>query len=90
MRRVAETLASSKQLHQYAIRSGSREEIEWGSKNTDFHLIELFEPLRRLLNEIGGCSIYVSLDIDVVDPSFAPGTGTPEPEALAFQTFLGH
>ncbi|MEG3065520.1 agmatinase [Acetomicrobium sp.] len=83
MRRVAETLASSKQLHQYAIRSGSREEIEWGSKNTDFHLIELFEPLRRLLNEIGGCSIYVSLDIDVVDPSFAPGTGTPEPGGIS-------
>ncbi|MDR9770893.1 agmatinase [Acetomicrobium sp.] len=83
MRRVAETLASSKQLHQYAIRSGSREEIEWGWKNTDFHLIELFEPLRRLLNEIGGCSIYVSLDIDVVDPSFAPGTGTPEPGGIS-------
>jgi len=83
MRRVAENLASSKQLHQFAIRSGSREEIEWGSKNTDFHLIELFDPLRKLLNEIGECSIYVSLDIDVVDPSFAPGTGTPEPGGIS-------
>ncbi len=27
--------------------------------------------------------IYISIDIDVLDPSFAPGTGTPEPDGIA-------
>jgi agmatinase len=28
---------------------------------------------------------YVSLDMDVVDPSIAPGTNSPEPDGLSFQ-----
>ncbi len=33
---------------------------------------------------MGGCdAIYLSVDIDVLDPGFAPGTGTPEPGGLA-------
>jgi agmatinase len=31
----------------------------------------------------GTDSVYLSLDIDVLDPGFAPGTGTPEPGGLA-------
>jgi agmatinase len=27
--------------------------------------------------------VYVSVDIDVLDPAFAPGTGTPEPGGLS-------
>jgi agmatinase len=29
-----------------------------------------------------GHPVYVSIDIDVVDPGFAPGTGTPEPGGI--------
>jgi len=39
----------------------------------------VLEPLRKNLPLLCGCPIYVTLDIDVVDPAFAPGTGTPEP-----------
>lgn len=97
MRRIAEHLASPRHLHQFAIRSGSRDEIEWGKRNVDLHLIDLLEPLRDVLVKLEGCPIYISLDIDVLDPSFAPGTGTPEPEGIsvkdlfkALRMFNGH
>ena len=34
---------------------------------------------RRLSTAIGGRPIYISIDIDVLDPSYAPGVGNPEP-----------
>ena len=40
-------------------------------------------PLRRLLKRFGGQPTYLSLDIDVVDPAFAPGTGTPQVGGLS-------
>ena len=36
-------------------------------------------PLSKLAPELGRRPVYVTIDIDVVDPAFAPGTGTPEP-----------
>lgn len=34
--------------------------------------------IKGIVNKIGDKPVYISLDIDVVDPAFAPGTGTPE------------
>lgn len=33
-------------------------------------------------------SLYISIDIDVIDPAFAPGTGYPEPGGLSSRDFL--
>jgi agmatinase len=33
--------------------------------------------------------VYLSLDIDCLDPAFAPGTGTPEPGGLSTNQVLG-
>ncbi len=38
--------------------------------------------VHRVLDAIGGYPAYLSLDIDVLDPAFAPGTGTPEPGGM--------
>lgn len=35
-----------------------------------------------IVREIGDAPTYVSVDVDVLDPAFAPGTGTPEPGGL--------
>ena len=35
--------------------------------------------IQKIRNRVGNTPIYLSIDIDVVDPAFAPGTGTPEP-----------
>jgi agmatinase len=42
----------------------------------------------ELVKEIGDQPVYVSLDIDVLDPAFAPGTGTPEPGGLTSRELI--
>jgi agmatinase len=74
------------------VRSVSRDEIEDIEKNFKdrFHYIDAFEvrrigieaALKRALKWIGKKNIYLSLDMDALDPAYAPGTGTPEPFGL--------
>ncbi len=45
-------------------------------------------PIRRLLKRFHGQPTYLSLDIDVVDPAFAPGTGTPQVGGLSSAQIL--
>jgi agmatinase len=78
MRRVVETIGG-KNLYQFGIRSGTREEFAFARSNTNTFIDRVVEPLTESLPSLKGRPVYVSLDIDVVDPSFAPGTGTPEP-----------
>ena len=40
------------------------------------------EALDRVRARVGNRPVYVSIDIDVLDPAHAPGTGTPEPGGL--------
>jgi agmatinase len=40
------------------------------------------DEIRRRLDALGRPPVYLSLDIDCLDPAFAPGTGTPEPGGL--------
>ncbi len=78
MRRVAEVVGSHN-LYQFGIRSGTAEEFDYGRENTWFYPFEILNPLREVVDQLHGRPVYVTLDIDVVDPAFAPGTGTPEP-----------
>ena len=36
------------------------------------------ETIARIRERVGDARVYVSFDVDFVDPAFAPGTGTPE------------
>jgi agmatinase len=40
------------------------------------------EVVGRTLEVVGGGAVYVTVDVDVLDPAFAPGTGTPEPGGM--------
>ena len=66
-------------IYQFGIRSGLREEFLLGSQRTNFYPFKVAEPLERTVKAVGDRPLYVTIDIDVVDPSYAPGTGTPEP-----------
>ena len=46
------------------------------------------DTLARVSERAGGAPVYVSVDIDVLDPAFAPGTGTPEPGGLSSRELL--
>ncbi len=45
-------------------------------------------PIRPMLKRFRGQPTYLSLDIDVVDPGFAPGTGTPQVGGLSSAQIL--
>lgn len=77
MHKVVEMLGP-KRVYQFGIRSGIREEFLYARENTYLVLEEVLEPLKAVLAELKGKPVYVTLDIDVVDPAFAPGTGTQE------------
>ena len=78
MRRVAEQVGLAS-LAGLGVRSGVRE--EWELRGRTFAAGEgtLLEQVRRVVPWVQGAPFYLTVDIDVVDPAFGPGTGTPEP-----------
>ncbi len=77
-----------KKMYHFGIRSGSREEIAFGREQSNLFLHEVLEPLMRVLPALRDQPVYVSVDIDVADPAFAPGTGTPEPGGCTAREIL--
>ncbi|MGE5571804.1 MAG: agmatinase [Bacteroidota bacterium] len=78
LRRVAEVIGMDN-LYQIGIRSGTAGEFALTSGGPYRVSGPVPEAVRAALQEVGDRPCYVTLDIDVVDPAFAPGTGTPEP-----------
>lgn len=77
--RRAVDLVGGKNIYQFGIRSGTREEFAYARENTNMFIGKVTEPLKKLLPDLQGSPIHITLDIDVVDPAYAPGTGTAEP-----------
>ena len=44
--------------------------------------------IARMLARVGDRPVYVSIDVDVMDPAFTPGTGTPEAGGLSSREML--
>ena len=87
MRRVYEELGEKK-IYQFGIRSGTREEFIFGKNRNHFHPFTL-EEVKDVIWEIPDHTpIYVTIDLDVLDPSVFPGTGTPEPGGVSFLELL--
>ncbi|MFZ5776581.1 MAG: agmatinase [Bacillota bacterium] len=78
MRRVA-SLLGPKNIFQAGIRSGTRQEYDYAVANTNLLRVPILEAVDRMLSLLAGRPVYITLDVDVVDPAYAPGTGTPEP-----------
>ncbi len=74
-------------IYQFGIRSGTQKEFEFGRKYTNLHFNSL-EGLNQVIEEIGNHPVYVTIDLDVLDPSIFPGTGTPEPGGVSFQELI--
>lgn len=82
MRRVVE-LVGAHGVHQLGIRSGTREEFAFARRMTRLYPHQIVEPLAEVVRSLRGRPVYVTVDIDVLDPGFAPGAGTPEPGGRA-------
>lgn len=76
-------------IHQFCIRSGEREEFQFASRHTDFHPFT-FEGLGETVRELKEkqVPVYFTIDLDCMDPSVFPGTGTPEAGGVSFMELL--
>ena len=86
MRRILE-LEGVGPLHQFGIRSGAREEFEWMRANETLRPITP-EGVESVLEEIGDRAIYLTLDVDVINPGEMSGTGSPEPGGPGFDALI--
>lgn len=85
IRRCWEILGNGR-IHQFGIRSGEKDEFEWAkSGHTSLHPFDL-EGLEETVESLQGKPVYFTLDLDVLDPSVFPGTGTPEPGGIDYMT----
>jgi agmatinase len=71
-------------VHQVGVRSGERREWDLARHRTAWSSTELLLP-DSVRESIGRRPVYVSIDIDVLDPAHAPGTGCPEPGGVTFR-----
>lgn len=88
MRRCHELLGDGR-IHQFCIRSGDREEFRFAKQHTDMHPFN-FDGLSDLVKRLKetGAPVYITIDLDCLDPSAFPGTGTPEAGGVGFKELL--
>lgn len=86
MRRCYELIGDGR-LHQFCIRSGTREEFQFAAEHTRLHKFD-FSGLAETIKQLGNTPLYFSIDLDCLDPSAFPGTGTPEAGGVSFTELL--
>ncbi len=74
-------------IHQFCICSGERAEFQFAKEHTDLHKFN-FDGLAEAIQTIGDAPIYFTIDLDCLDPSAFPGTGTPEAGGVSFTELL--
>ncbi len=76
-------------IHQFCIRSGDREEFRFAKEHTDMHALS-FDGLTETVETLkaSGVPVYFTIDLDCLDPSCFPGTGTPEAGGVTFLQLL--
>jgi len=95
MRRVSEKLGSN-HIMEVGIRAFSRPELDFARKSgvtmitpQDLRETGISKTAQRIRGFLSGFSqSYVTVDIDVLDPAFAPGVGNPEPDGISTDELL--
>lgn len=77
-------IMKSKELYQFGIRSMTKEEHDFANKHT---VLEKFSAntVLEVKEKIKDKPVYITIDLDVLDPSIFSGTGTPEPGGLTYK-----
>jgi len=87
IRRVVDHFGEGHQLIQYGIRSGTKAEYQWMYEHETIKLSRQ-DFLNSVMEIADDRPIYLTLDLDYFDPSYFPGTGTPEPGGEDFHSFV--
>lgn len=87
IRRIWEFLGDGR-IHQFGIRSGERAEWYWSAEGHTHIQKFSFAGLDETIESLKGRPVYLTIDLDVLDPSCFPGTGTPEAGGVRFMDLL--
>lgn len=72
-------------IYQFGIRSGDSSEFKWASEgHTHLRKFDLV-GLDKCIEELKDKPVYITIDLDVLDPSVFPGTGTPEAGGITYK-----
>ncbi|WP_058485696.1 agmatinase [Defluviitalea phaphyphila] len=80
-------LVGDDKIFQFGIRSGCREEIYWGKMHVKTCFFN-FDNLNLIVERLKDKPVYLTVDLDVLDTSVFPGTGTPEAGGVTFNELL--
>jgi agmatinase len=83
MRRVYDALGPDR-VYQFGIRSGTKAEFE---KGKNLHKFKAYEPLSKVFGNIKE-PVYISIDIDVLDPGVMSAVSTPEPGGISYRELI--
>lgn len=86
MRRAWEFVGDNK-IYQFGIRSGEKSEFEWAKDHVNMNKFNC-NNIESTIEKIKGKPVYLSIDLDILDPSIFPGTGTIEPGGVTFNELL--
>ncbi|RGX55917.1 agmatinase [Anaerotruncus sp. AF02-27] len=86
LRRTWELVGDGR-IFQFGIRSGDHSEFLWGKEHVSTQKFT-FDGLDQVVRMLAGRPVYFTLDLDVLDPSAFPGTGTPEAGGVSFLQLL--
>ncbi len=86
IRRAWELVGDDK-IWQLGIRSGMKEEFQWAKEHTHLYKFDL-KALPQALAALKDKPVYFTIDLDVMDPSVFPGTGTPEYGGVSFKELM--
>ena len=81
MRRIADVVGEGS-ICQLGVRSATRDEIRYAKQIGSLCEVE------EVVNRVEGRPVYVTVDLDVLDPAVAPGVSTPEPGGLTFDELI--
>lgn len=93
VRRILDRVPAERVI-QLGVRSWSKEEEEWLKSRAlrAYTPEEISRDLEGVLKDVersvGSGSLYLTIDLDVLDPAFAPAVGTPEPGGLSVAEVL--
>jgi agmatinase len=80
-------LVGDGRIYQFGIRSGEKNEFEWSNNHTIMEKYSV-DTVKAVLEKLKDKKIYLTIDLDVLDPSVFPGTGTPEPGGISFKELM--
>lgn len=81
-------IVGDNRIFQFGIRSGTKEEFSFALKDNHTYMeVETINTFKDIINKLDGKNIYITIDLDVLDPSIFPGTGTPEPGGVTYREF---